>query len=198
MLSGETQRTLRVGVIVSVLILTINRIYVVVRLDSGIEGIIDASYLSDTPGATSKPEAVVFNGQTVPGVIIELKMDLAESSFNVELSSRPSDVQRGGAQLRRVNPDDSSNAAQANRGFDLTQRKKRAEVNRSRHVIKHPNFHNLNSSQAEAYLDTEQLGEMVIQPSSKGTDHLAVAWKVADELYQHIGTFSTLLHSSCF
>lgn len=183
MLSGETQRTLRVGLIVSVLIVKINKNYVLVRLDSGIEGVINANYLSDQP---AKPESVVFKGQTIPGVIIDVKTDLEQSQFSVELSSRPSDVQRGDGQLRRVNPDDSSNTAQADRDFELLQRKKRAEVNRTRRVIKHPNFHNFNSGQAENYLDKQQLGEVVIRPSSKGTDHLAVTWKVADKLYQHI------------
>jgi transcription elongation factor SPT6 len=184
MLTGEAPRTLRVGLVVSVQIAQIKQNYVVVRLDSGIEGIINANYLSDSP---AKPETVVFKGQTIPGVIIDVKLDLEQSQFSVELSSRSSDVQRGDAQFRRVNPDDSSNRAQADRDNDIIQRKKRAEVNRSRRVVKHPNFHNFNSSQAEAFLDKQQIGEVVIRPSSKGTDHLAVTWKVADKLYQHVG-----------
>lgn len=184
MLSGETQRTLRVGVIVSVLILRIKPNYVIVRLDSGIEGVINANYLSDEQ---TKPDNVVHKGQTLPGVIIELKLDLEESQFSVELSSRPSDVSQGDAQFRRVNPDEAWNTTLANRDNDLLERKKRSEVNKSRRVVKHPNFHNFNSSQAEAYLDKQQLGEVVIRPSSKGMDHLAVTWKVADKLYQHIG-----------
>jgi transcription elongation factor SPT6 len=41
--------------------------------------------------------------------------------------------------------------------------------------------------QAEAYLDKQQRGDVVIRPSSKGVDHLAVTWKVDEKLYQHIG-----------
>jgi transcription elongation factor SPT6 len=70
----------------------------------------------------------------------------------------------------------------------MQARKKRAEVDKTRRVIKHPNFHNFNSSQAEAYLDKQQRGDVVIRPSSKGIDHLAVTWKVDDKLYQHIGS----------
>jgi len=35
-------------------------------------------------------------------------------------------------------------------------------------------------------LDKQQRGDVVIRPSSKGSDHLAVTWKVDDQLYQHI------------
>ncbi|KIY51703.1 hypothetical protein FISHEDRAFT_19730, partial [Fistulina hepatica ATCC 64428] len=57
---------------------------------------------------------------------------------------------------------------------------------RTRRVIKHPNFHNFSSSQAEAFLAKQQRGDVVIRPSSKGVNHLAVTWKVDDQLYQHI------------
>ncbi len=70
---------------------------------------------------------------------------------------------------------------------DMLARKKRAETDRTRRVIKHPNFHNFNTAQAEAYLEKQQRGDVVIRPSSKGIDHLAVTWKVDDKLYQHIG-----------
>ena len=52
-------------------------------------------------------------------------------------------------------------------------------------IIKHPNFHKLNSQAGEAYLHHQEQGDVVIRPSSKGMNHLAVTWKV-DKLYQHI------------
>ena len=56
--------------------------------------------------------------------------------------------------------------------MDVQKRKKRAEANQTRRVIKHPNFHNFNLAQAEAHLDKQQRGDVVIRPSSKGQDHL--------------------------
>ncbi|KAA1471105.1 transcription elongation factor Spt6 [Dentipellis sp. KUC8613] len=184
MLSGETERTLRVGLIVSVLVLRTMRNSVTVRLDSGIEGIINSQYLADQ--APASVEAVVKKGQTLPGVIIDVKLDLARDSFLIELSSRPTDVAAGDSQFRRVKRDDAWNHPQWERDKEMQARKKRAEVEKSRRVIKHPNFHNFNSSQAEAYLDKQQRGDVVIRPSSKGLNHLAVTWKVDDKLYQHI------------
>jgi transcription elongation factor SPT6 len=185
MLSGETPRTLRAGLIISVQVVRINKNFVTVRLDSGIEGVINAQYLTDQPITT---DAAVKKGQTLPGVVIEVKIDLPQDQFIVELSSRPADVAAGDTNFRRVKHDDNWNHQQYDRDLDLLARKKRAEVDKTRRVVKHPNFHNFNSNQAEAYLDKQQRGDVVIRPSSKGIDHLAVTWKVDDKLYQHIGS----------
>ena len=53
-------------------------------------------------------------------------------------------------------------------------------------VIKHPLFHPFNATQAEEYLGSRSRGDVVIRPSSRGPDHLAVTWKVAHGVYQHI------------
>ncbi|KAL6300573.1 SH2 domain-containing protein [Sparassis latifolia] len=183
MLTGETPRTLRVGLIVSVLVMRVKPTFVAVRLDSGIDGIINNSYLADQ---AVDPEKVVKKGQTIPGVIIDVKLSLQNDYFWVELSSRPTDVNAGDSQFRRVKHDEAWNHAQHDRDTEMQARKKRAEVDRTRRVIKHPNFHNFNAQQAEQYLDKQQRGDVVIRPSSKGIDHLAVTWKVDDKLFQHI------------
>ena len=184
MLTGETTQTLRIGLIVSVLVLRVGTAVANVRLDSGIEGIINGAYVADEP---TEPRAVLKKGQSIQGIVIEVKMDLHNDQFNVELSSRPADVGTGDAQFRLVKHDDYWNHAQFERDVELQARKKRAEVDRTRRVIKHPNFHNLNATQAETYLDKQQRGDVVIRPSSKGANHLAVTWKVDDKLFQHIG-----------
>jgi len=71
---------------------------------------------------------------------------------------------------------------------DRRDAKKAAEAKggRAQRVIKHPLFHPFNSRQAEDALRTQGRGDCIIRPSSKGPDHLAVTWKVADGVYQHI------------
>ncbi|EIN07299.1 transcription elongation factor Spt6 [Punctularia strigosozonata HHB-11173 SS5] len=184
MLSGETRRTLHIGFIVSVLVTRIKPTFVSVRLDSGVEGMINTNYLADQPGVV--PDDVVKKGQTIPGVVIDIKMDLNHDSFFVELSSRPADVQGGDSQFRRVKHDDCWNHDQHARDTEMQARKKRAEIGRTRRIIKHPNFHNFNATQAELHLENQQRGDVVIRPSSKGTDHIAVTWKVDEHLFQHI------------
>lgn len=196
MLSGETHRTLRVGLIVSVLVLRIKNHFVAVRLDSGIEGVINSQYLADH--VPQDPESVVKKGQTIPGVVIDMKLNLSQDLFFVELSSRPADVSAGDSAFRLVKHDDAWDHQRHDRDQEVQARKKRAEVDRTRRVIKHPNFHNFNTAQAEAYLDKQQRGDVVIRPSSKGIDHLAVTWKVDEKLYQHIGTLSACLGTPAF
>jgi len=63
MLSGETLRTLRAGLIISVQVTRIKDNFVSVRLDSGIEGMINAQYLADH--APVDPKVVVKKGQSI-------------------------------------------------------------------------------------------------------------------------------------
>ncbi|KAF9013878.1 SH2 domain-containing protein [Cyathus striatus] len=184
MLSGETTRTLRVGLVVPVLVLRITRAFVSVRLDSGIEGVINAQYLTDQEGV--KPDAIVTKGQTIRGVIIDIKFDLPNDQVFVELSSREEELKPGDSMFRRVRHDECWDHSRFEKDQETLRRKKIAETDRTRRVIKHPNFHNFNASQAEAYLEKQQRGDVVIRPSSKGSDHIAITWKVDDKLYQHI------------
>jgi transcription elongation factor SPT6 len=183
MLTGETPKTLKIGLIVSVMVVRVKPGVAIVRLDSGIEGVINKGYLSDT---ASEVEKVAKKGQIISAVIINIKSEPQTNSFTVDLSARDSELDVGDSQFRRVKPDEAWNHAQHDRDMDMQARKKRAEVDKSRRVIKHPNFHNFGSSQAEAYLEKQQRGDVVIRPSSKGANHLAVTWKVEDGLYQHI------------
>jgi transcription elongation factor SPT6 len=57
---------------------------------------------------------------------------------------------------------------------------------RQQRVIKHPLFKPFNTTQAVEALRNQSRGECIIRPSSKGPDHLAVTWKIADGVYQHI------------
>ncbi|KAG9098244.1 hypothetical protein FRC06_006616 [Ceratobasidium sp. 370] len=74
----------------------------------------------------------------------------------------------------------------AQRLQDELHRKKMHAAESSRRTIKHPNFHNFNSTQAHNYLANQHRGDVVIRPSSKGPTHLAVTWKVDEGVYQHI------------
>ncbi|KAI0093685.1 transcription elongation factor Spt6 [Irpex rosettiformis] len=186
MLTGETQKTLKIGLIVSAAVLRAKTSVVFVRLDSGVEGVISSRFLTETHDDCEK---VVQKGQVLTAVIMNVKApedQAGPSPFTVELSARPADVNPGDSQFRRVKHDEAWNHAQYDRDNEIQARKKRAEVDKSRRVIKHPNFHNFNMQQAEAYLEKQQRGDVVIRPSSKGANHLAVTWKVEDGLYQHI------------
>lgn len=185
MLSGESERTLFAGLVVPVQAMRVQKTSVNVRLDSGVEGAIDLGFIADIE--VSHAGDVIKKGQTFDGVIIDVKSKIyEEDSFLVELSARPGDTKVGDDTFRRVRHDEAWDHARYDKDREVLDRKKRAEGDRTRRVIKHPNFHNFNAAQAEAYLEKQQRGDVVIRPSSKGRNHLAVTWKVDDGLYQHI------------
>jgi transcription elongation factor SPT6 len=194
MLSGQTPRTLRPGFIVDCLITRVSKTTAYLRLDSGIEGTVDCEYAADT--VVSNMDEAHVRGKTCAGVIIDIKLDLPRNHFSIEMSTRPADVKSGAdSHLRRIKHDEYWNLTQYDRDQELLARKKRAEVGEQRRIIKHPNFHSFKSLEAEKFLSTQQRGDVVIRPSSKGVEHLAVTWKVDDNLYQHIGESSTRLTS---
>jgi transcription elongation factor SPT6 len=186
MLSGETRNTLRVGLIVSAQVTRLRDPSAGVRLDSGIEGSIQRTFIIDDGDV--RPRDVLKQGQTLQCVIMNTNISAKKDIFTVDLSCRPSDVAAGDSQYRRVKHDEAWNHVQYDRDAEVQARKKRAEVEKTRRIIKHPNFQNFNAAQAEQYLDRQQRGDVVIRPSSKGATHIAVTWKVDDKLFQHIGT----------
>jgi len=114
-------------------------------------------------------------------------MQLDKGQFFVELSCQRQLLEERDDEIRKIRPDVYYDVMREAKDRDMLNRKKRAESDHSRRVIKHPNFHNFKANQAEAFLEKQQRGDVVIRPSSKGIDHLAVTWKVDDKLYQHIG-----------
>lgn len=193
MLSGETERTLRHGLMVSAVVYRTARSMAFVRFDSGVEGVITSKSLSDN---NTQVESFLRKGQTISGIIIHRTIDIAHDIFNVELSCQRQLLEERDDEIRKVRPDMYYDAVREDKDRDMLNRKKRAETDRSRRVIKHPNFHNFKASQAEAFLEKQQRGDVVIRPSSKGIDHLAVTWKVDDGLYQHIGLSCCLFEVS--
>jgi transcription elongation factor SPT6 len=69
---------------------------------------------------------------------------------------------------------------------DALAAKRRRKAGSVKRVVNHPNWHIMNSGQAEQYLASQHRGDVVVRPSSKGSDHLAVTWKVDEDVYQHI------------
>ncbi|KAG9097196.1 Transcription elongation factor spt6, partial [Ceratobasidium sp. 370] len=179
-LSGETMKTLAAGRVISVSVLRIMKSFVSVRLDSGVDGIINLEYIDREPGQSV--EQVLRKGQTIQAVIIAINL----TKLSVELSARATDIENGDAQTRIPKFDQYYDKHAAQRLQDELHRKKMRAAESSRRTIKHPNFHNFNSTQAHNYLANQHRGDVVIRPSSKGPTHLAVTWKVDEGVYQHI------------
>lgn len=183
MLTGESEATLVLGHVVSGRVTRVQRKEVNIRLDSGIEAIVDKTYVSDHE-VGSCDEVVKIH--THPRAVI---IGVYPEKFLIELSLRNAELSRGDAHLRRVTPDEPYDHERARLDAEAVLKKKRTDVDRQKRQIDHPNFFNMNAAQAEQELVSQQRGDVIIRPSSKGVDHLNVTWKVDDGLYQHIGMF---------
>ncbi|EPX73751.1 transcription elongation factor Spt6 [Schizosaccharomyces octosporus yFS286] len=179
MLTGENPRNLGPDTLVPVNVKRVTNRFVAVKLDCDVDGDIKADEVSDD---FIPPPQLLQAGQTVEAIIISLN----EQNFTAELSLRNSIMQTVQARQKdRSHLTAYWDAEAEDRDNEKMQAETQAEQRVAR-VIKHPLFKDLNASQAEAYLSKLQVGDLVIRPSSKGSDHIVVTWKVGESSFQHI------------
>ncbi|KAI9643239.1 Transcription elongation factor spt6 [Ciborinia camelliae] len=177
MLTGETHDSLCEGMIVSVNIRVAKEDFIIAKLDSGIEGRVEKDDGSDNPNASL--HRLFSSGQTAQAKLL----DIDRRNFAARLSLRESQMR---PYRKRIDRDPGSwDSLQEQKDREELREKDKA-TGRVQRVVKHPLFRPFNATQAEEYLGSQAPGDAVIRPSSKGNDHLAVTWKVADGVYQHL------------
>jgi len=177
MFSGETLESLCEGMIVPVNIRVVKDDFLVARLDSGIEGRVEI----EEGSKSGMPLNRLFSqGQTAQAKILQLD----RSAFQARLSLRE-DALKDPYRKRLDRDSRTWDILQESRDKEDLQEKDKT-TGRTQRVVKHPLFKPFNSTQAEEYLGSQAPGDAIIRPSSKGNDHLAVTWKVADGVYQHL------------
>jgi transcription elongation factor SPT6 len=187
MLTGETPQTLETGFIIPVRVLRVRPDNsILVKLESGIEGYVPEGQRNDPHVEAPKPQS----GSTIRALVLALKPE----TFEVELSTRPSAIAAGDSTARGVRPDDYFEHNLAREEKDGRAALKVKSTGQRRRLIKHPDYRNMSSAEAELYLSNQSRGDCVIRPSSK-ENHLAVTWKVDTGVYQHIGSFFLFLTS---
>jgi len=174
--TGETPKTLCDGMIVPVNIRVVKDDFAIAKLDCGIEGRLEAHEVT----SRASLKEVLSTGQTAQAKVLEIsyrdfiaKLSMREDALRIPYKA-PINYGRDGWDYA-LEAADKEELREKNRTTGRTQR-----------VVKHPNFKPYNSVQAEEWLGSQPVGEVIIRPSSKGNDHLAVTWKVADGVYQHI------------
>lgn len=130
----------------------------------------------------NRPIPEIFsNGQTVPAKIL----DIDYKTFSAVVSLLPRDIKTPAIKATVVKESsqwDFKKEADDERAEQVKSDSSK-KINR---VIKHPLFQNFNSAQAQNYLAPKERGSLIIRPSSKGNDHIAITWKVDNNLYQHV------------
>ena len=183
MLTGETKASLVEGMVVAVTVRRIFRDHIDVKLDCGIEGAISDTEFPNGVGGDRgvEPWQAFSANQTMQAKILFLN----RKQLTAQLSLREDALKRSFKRDIDHEPGEWDVEQEINDKRDA-QKEKENVSGRSQRVIKHPLFRPFNSAQAEEYLGSQGRGDVVIRPSSKGLDHLAVTWKVWDNVYQHI------------
>ncbi|KAL8704341.1 MAG: hypothetical protein Q9201_002492 [Fulgogasparrea decipioides] len=178
MFTGETKETLYEGMVVPVSIKKVGEDYIEARMDCGIEGTVPAIEISNRPDIP--PKQLFQQFQTVQAKVMYLNRKTLAATFTLREEELRIPERKDHDRLPGEWDDTQERA-------DKESMKEKNDVSgRTQRVIKHPLFKPFNSAQAQEYLGSQARGDVVIRPSSNGADHLAVTWKVSDNIYQHI------------
>ena len=178
MFTGETSDTLAEGMVVPISIKRIFDDHIDGKLDCGMDVLVPESDLTDRYDIPVR--ALYSVHQTVPAKVLFLN----KKHFTCNASLRDDQVSRP-----YTKPNDRMYGEWDERQEQKDQETLQETVQggtRAMRVIKHPLFKPFNAAQAEEYLGSQGRGDVVIRPSSKGPDHLAVTWKVDHRIFQHI------------
>lgn len=152
-----------------------------VRLDNGLFGFIHIKNLSDKH--VKNPEERVQPGMPIHVRIIKIYVD----KFTVDCTSKSSDLSDKNNQWRPPKDDYyDQDQEELDLKKEVDSKKVKTRQQYTKRVIVHPAFQNISYAEAVKLLKTMDQGEVIIRPSSKGTEHLTVTWKVADDVFQHI------------
>ena len=178
MFTGETKDSLCEGMIVPVSIKKVADDYVEAKMDCGIEGTVPALAISNRTDISAKQ--IFSMHQTVQAKITYLNRKHLTANFSLREDELQKPYKKEVDRMR-----DEWDEEEERKDKESTKEKNDVS-GRTQRVIKHPLFKPFNSTQAEEYLGSQTRGDLVIRPSSKGLDHLAVTWKISDNIYQHI------------
>lgn len=179
-LTGDSPDSFHVGIVMPVNIKRTGNYQINGITSNQIECVANAE--SAIPRGDDRPLAEIYNvGQTVPAKFLEIDYE----NFSAVVSLLERDVK---------SPATRTNFRKESSQWDFDQEAadERAEQvksdsgKRANRVIKHPLFQNFNSVQAQNYLAPKERGSLIIRPSSKGNNHIAITWKVDNNLYQHV------------
>jgi len=152
-----------------------------IRLENGLNGFIQIKSLSDSE--VTNPEERVRPGQTIHCRVTKIEVD----KFNVQATSKSSDLMDRNGEWRPPKDDYYDNEAEQKiQQAEEEAKKLKQRQSYTKRVIVHPSFKNIGFREAEKLMMAMDQGEVIVRPSSKGTNHLTVTWKVGDGVCQHV------------
>ncbi|ORX62353.1 transcription elongation factor Spt6 [Hesseltinella vesiculosa] len=180
MVTGETPDTLREGFLVPAKVMALRGRVANCVLDSGLDGLIYLDFVSDS--RVGSVEEVLSVDQT-----LNCKIERVDKErYLVELSCKESDTKPGSDTELRALPKDEYYDKEGEDRYISERHKQQKKRERNNRTVNHPLFQQLRAKEAEDYLDSRLIGDLVIRPSSRGQSHMVITWKVADGVFQHI------------
>lgn len=179
-LTGESVDQLFKGIVVPMLVMRVNDYRVMGVTTSSIELQAPADSARGTNDRRRLME-IYQQGQTIPAAIQSIDYE----NFSADVSLLERDVKQSIQQVL-FSKDPSVWDVAKEEGDESAEKYKNEVAQRATRVINHILFHNFNSIQAQNYLAPMERGSAVIRPSSKGMNHIAITWKVDNNLFQHI------------
>ncbi|KAI8911094.1 SH2 domain-containing protein [Gorgonomyces haynaldii] len=181
MLTGESDATLREGTLTSASVLRAKDRFLVCQLPSGIEGLVFFKELDLPYGHEEEPRLTeLYESGTILPVIV-LKLD--KERLSVELTARKASLD----QPQPGVPKDEFFSVERERDdeakYNRIEKKVRPKQSR---IIPHPFFKDMDYKEAQEYLSTRPLGDIVVRPSTKGNNHLSITWKCDNDMVQHL------------
>ncbi|KAL1140288.1 hypothetical protein AAG570_000220 [Ranatra chinensis] len=152
-----------------------------IRLDNGVTGYIHIKNLSDKH--VTDPTQRVARGQLIHCRITKIDVE----RFSIEATCKSSDLIDKKHDWRPQKDNYYDHEAESS-DIQTEEEIKKVKQRQTyiKRVIVHPAFHNISYVEAEKLMANMEQGEVIVRPSSKGSDHLTVTWKVSDNIYQHI------------
>lgn len=180
MLTGETERTIGRGLRVSATVRKALPSRAFCQLESGIDAVLEREYVSDNDIVSC--EDAVKPRQSLNAVVISVE----PARFQVRISTRASELAQSVPFVQPFNNDPFNNAERRTEAEAKAALLKRRQQGKVKRVVNHPNWHVMNSGQAMQFLASQPRGEVVIRPSHKGSDHLALTFKLDEDVFQHV------------
>eukprot|EP01135_Chromosphaera_perkinsii_P004003 Nk52_evm16s266 gene=Nk52_evmTU16s266 len=179
LVTGETEKTLHQGCVIECQVSGTSKNGAMTRLDNGLMGFIPRELISDS-------EVKYVEDRVKKGMMVHCRVERIDmNKYSIDLSTRSSDLNNAKISSSQVDDYFDRDRAEECQNMVLKATKPRKQ-GKAKRVIVHPSFKNVSFREAEKLLETSEVGECIIRPSSKSDDHLTVTWKVSEDLYQHV------------
>ncbi|KAJ3413177.1 Transcription elongation factor spt6 [Chytridiales sp. JEL 0842] len=183
MVTGETDETLRPGMVISCEVSKIMDRFVRVRLANGLDGTIHSSKF---PGSSNARPDEIFRENTYIQAAVS-KVDTER--LLVELDAREEVVNKDWAKDVALSTRDRYFSEV--REEDDRERKPlipRVVKPKQVRLVQHPYWKNVTYQEAIEQLSPSDVrrGTIIIRPSTKGNNHLSITWKIEQDIFQHI------------